>query len=72
MKNPYLLANMKRVNSNSFAMTFFNDNFGNCYFNYVYGPNEKVNFYHETGEEVTVKVATWLRDAMNRVFNEVD
>lgn len=71
-QNPYILQHMQRTSPNSFLIMFFNSNFGNCYFNYKYGPNERVNFYNEDMTEVTVDVATYLRDAMNHVFNEVE
>lgn len=71
-KNPYLLQGMYRDTKTSFLVSFDNSNFPNDSFLYVYkyGPGERVNFYHLDGSEVTVNVATWLREAMNHVFNE--
>jgi hypothetical protein len=72
--NPYLLQTMVRVSHNSFLVTFFDKLAPNlpslCL--YRYGPNEKVNYYHLDGTEVTVDTANLYREAMNHVFNEVD
>lgn len=76
--NPYILHMMNRLKrfKNQFIITFVNTNFPNEEFSYIYkyGPNERIHFYERDGfmTPVTVNVATWLREAMNHVFNEVD
>lgn len=75
-KNPYVLQMMNRMKrfKNMFVIEFSNTNFPNEVFSfrYKYGPEERINFYNRDGSEVTVAVATWLRDSMNHVFNETE
>jgi hypothetical protein len=75
-KNPYLLQQMKRFKliKNQFEIKFSNNNFPNELFTFIYryGAGERIHFYNEDMTEVTVEVATYLRDSMNHVFNETE